>query len=59
MNTFYCSDCDATLINWPRTPSVDENGALMPPQTTEEAHREGHAVFAANDWPFTPLLSEV
>lgn len=59
METFYCAECDATLINWPRSASVDLDGSLMPAQTTEEAHREAHAMFAANGWPFKPVLSEV
>lgn len=43
MRMFYCDRCKTTEVDWPRSPSVDEHGALMPAETTEQAHRRGHA----------------
>ena len=59
MRTFHCDRCDADLIDWPMSPSVDESGALMPTTSTREAHAQAHATFDANGWDFVPVGSEV
>lgn len=58
MRTFHCATCDADLVDWPRSQSVDENGALMPAETTREAHARQHMEMAALGAPFR-MTSEI
>jgi len=45
IRTFYCAICEKQMPNWPRSRSVDEHGALMPAETTRDAHARMHVDF--------------